>query len=578
MNFQRRAIGQTDANSNAELRGIGDVVERFRLRNLEPSLTACRELVKENAPLDVAVLGQFKSGKSSLLNALVGDDLLPVGVVPVTTVVTRLSAGPGPLSMPDTPAVPSAVVTFLDGRVEPVSRAHIADFVAEARNPGNERRVACVDIATPALVELGGLRLVDTPGLGSILAQNTQSTQAWLPHVAVALVLISADRPLSDEDRTLLAAVRTHAPRVAVILSKSDLLSEEQYAEVEAFVRTGLKRQGLDDGTPVLRFSTRQETPRWVEALLQELLLPVARQVEAERERTLRHKLAALARACREYLSVALRAAERADEQRAALKTAVLNEAVRESVIRDELSLTAQRLIGATRSAFEERFKPRQAALADLLVRRAADELAGWRGNLAVQRQRFEDWLHAELLRELTAESQTVSPLARQLVDQAQERFARLVEAFRDRLSRNMDQALGIKLSPLRWETHPANEVAPPIAVGKVFDIQIDLLWFLLPMPLLGRLFHGHFRRKIPWEVEKNLSRLAADWSDAARVAIAGLHQQAFALVQAEIAAMNDVLSVQRDDAGVIRAELSRIEHAAEAAGQTRKPATEDAT
>jgi GTP-binding protein EngB required for normal cell division len=567
MNREIQAGARAAGDSAEALRIIGDVVERFGLGNLAPALAACRELAECDAPLDVAVVGQFKSGKSSLLNALVGEDLLPVGAVPVTTVVTRLSAGPrtavasgpsaaleppaGPatLSTPGAPAGPSAVVTFLDGRIEPVSRENIADFVAEARNPGNERRVACVDIATPALGELSGLRLVDTPGLGSILAHNTQSTQAWLPHVAVALVLISADRPLSDEDRTLLAAVRTHAPRVAVILSKSDLLSEKQYAEVEAFVRTGLKRQALDEGTPVLRFSTRQDTPRWIEALLQALLLPVARQVEAERERTLRHKLAALARACREYLSVALRAAERTDEQRAVLKAAVLSEAVRESVIRDELSLTAQRLFGATRAAFEERFRPRQAALADLLLRRAADELAGWRGNLAVQRRRFEDWLYAGLLRELTAESQSVSPLARQLVDQAQERFERLVEAFRDRLSRNMDAALGITLSPLRWVTRPAKVVAPPIAVGKVFDIQVDLLWFMLPMRLLGRLFHGHFRRKIPWEVEKNLSRLAADWSDATSAAIQDLQDQALDCVSAELETLTALLA--RPAAGV---------------------------
>lgn len=543
---------ETSHGAITVLDAVSKVVERFTLRSLQPALAACRELAEHDAPLDVAVLGQFKSGKSSLLNALVGAELLPVGVLPVTTVVTRLSAG----------KQCAARVTYLDGRVEPIAVEAVADFVAETRNPGNRRRVACVDLQTPAWSEFDGLRLIDTPGLGSILAHNTQSTQEWLPHVAVALVVVSADRPLADEDRRLLADVRRHAPRVAIILSKVDLLSESQRAEVETFVKTGLQREGFDGSTPILPFSTRIETERWKTGLSNELLLPISRRIEAEREKALSHKLAGLTRACSEYLTVALRAAERTQEQREALKAAVFNESVREAVIRDELSLTSQRLIDATRSPFETQLKSRRYELTDLLVRRAMEELVNWRGDLASQRQRFEDWLHTELLRELSAESESIAPLARQLVDQAQERFARLVEAFRDRLSRNMDAALGIKLSPVTWDVLPVRVTSPPIAIGKIFDIHIDLLWFLIPMRLLGGLFHRHFRRKIPWEVEKNLSRLAADWTDAASAGIANLHKQALESVRNETASLSKMLALRRSDTDELRTELARLGHA----------------
>ncbi len=511
---------------------------------------ACRELAERNAPLDVAVLGQFKSGKSSLLNALVAGDLLPVGVIPVTTVVTRLRAGPRC----------AASVTFLDGRVEPIAVEAVADFVSETGNPGNRRGVVCVDLQTPALAELDGLRLVDTPGLGSILAHNTQSTRDWLPHVAVALVAISADRPLADEDRRLLAEVRRQAPRVAVLLTKVDLLSEAQRAEVEAFVRDGLRREEVDDGTPILPFSTRSQTPHWRGRLTNELLLPVARQIDAERDRVLDHKLAALKLACREYLSVALAAAERTQAQREALKTAVLNESVREALIRDELALTSHRLIGATRPAFEAQLQPRQSELTKRLLLHARGELPRWRGNLAVQRRRFEGWLYEELMRDLADVSRSVAPLARQLVEQAKERFARLVEAFRDRLSRNMDAALGISLSPLRWEPRPAVVAAPPVAIGKVFDIQIELLWFLVPMWLFGGLVHAHFLGRLPWEVEKNLSRLAADWSDATGTAITALHAQALSAVRNELATLTSLLEHPPTTATELRELLDRLE------------------
>jgi predicted GTPase len=79
---------------------LGGVVRRHGLAALSPTLAACEDLARAESPLDVAVLGQFKSGKSSLLNALLGGgmgaggavpagggaDLLPVGVLPVTAV------------------------------------------------------------------------------------------------------------------------------------------------------------------------------------------------------------------------------------------------------------------------------------------------------------------------------------------------------------------------------------------------------------------------------------------------------------------------------------------------------------
>ena len=73
---------------------LRSLVERFGLTTLIPLLEACETLAgSADAPLDVAVFGQFKSGKSSLLNAVLGADVLPVGVLPVTTVVTRVTAG-----------------------------------------------------------------------------------------------------------------------------------------------------------------------------------------------------------------------------------------------------------------------------------------------------------------------------------------------------------------------------------------------------------------------------------------------------------------------------------------------------
>jgi predicted GTPase len=72
-----------------KLRVVADIIQCFQLTALQPALNACEKLIADDAPLDVAVLGQFKSGKSSLLNALLGEPVFPVGALPVTAVITR---------------------------------------------------------------------------------------------------------------------------------------------------------------------------------------------------------------------------------------------------------------------------------------------------------------------------------------------------------------------------------------------------------------------------------------------------------------------------------------------------------
>ena len=84
----------------------------------------------------VSVLGEFKHGKSTLLDALVGEALLPTGVVPVTAVPTEISFGP-----------PGTTIVQADGsrrllRIE----EDLADFVTESANPANTRRIARVEV------------------------------------------------------------------------------------------------------------------------------------------------------------------------------------------------------------------------------------------------------------------------------------------------------------------------------------------------------------------------------------------------------------------------------------------------
>jgi GTP-binding protein EngB required for normal cell division len=178
----------------------------------------------------VACVGQFKRGKSTLINALIGVPLLPVGVIPVTAVITIVRYG----------EAVRARVFFEDGRDESVEPATLAEYISEERNPENVKRVRVVEVMTPSELLATGMCLVDTPGLGSIFRQNTETTRGFLPHVDAALVVLGADPPISGEEADVVEEIAREVPQIVFVLNKADRLSAADVAQAATFTREAL--------------------------------------------------------------------------------------------------------------------------------------------------------------------------------------------------------------------------------------------------------------------------------------------------------------------------------------------------
>jgi hypothetical protein len=86
-----------------------------------------------------------------------------------------------------------------------------------------------------------------------------------------------------------------------------------------------------------------------------------------------------------------------------------------------------------------------------------------------------------------------------------------------------------------------------------------EMLWWLLPMKLIGWLFRRHVLGLIGWEVNKNLARLTVDWSDAVKAALTDQRNQASEWVDAELATLDRMLGQQKDEASVFRAALDQL-------------------
>jgi GTP-binding protein EngB required for normal cell division len=203
----------------------------------------------------LAVLGQFKRGKSTVLNALLGEAILPTSVVPLTAVPTWIEAGPSAgarIKLRD-----GSVREFATQRPEELSSL-LTRYVTESGNPGNALGVTEATVRHPAAILAQGVVLVDTPGIGSTLRQNTEATLRFLPQSDAAVFLVSADPPITETEVEFLQQVQAQVPRLFFVLNKIDYLDEAQRQEALNFLRRVLaERAGVDEAAPIFAVSAR---------------------------------------------------------------------------------------------------------------------------------------------------------------------------------------------------------------------------------------------------------------------------------------------------------------------------------
>ncbi len=146
----------------------------------------------------LVIAGEFNSGKSSFINALLGDKVLAEGVTPTTDRITLLRYGPEPDEKP------------------------VEEFLLERRFPADV---------------LQRLTIVDTPGTNAIIRRHEELTREFIPRSDLVLFITSADRPFTESERAFLAAIQEWGKKIVVILNKVDLLNEQEVDQVVSFIR-----------------------------------------------------------------------------------------------------------------------------------------------------------------------------------------------------------------------------------------------------------------------------------------------------------------------------------------------------
>ncbi|MGD1156830.1 MAG: dynamin family protein [Terriglobia bacterium] len=196
----------------------------------------------------LACIGQFKRGKSTLINALVGEGILPVGFVPVTAVPTVIRYG----------AHKKARIQFRDGAWQEIDASDLEQYVSEEHNPENAKGVGGAEVFVPSALLSTGMCLVDTPGLGSVFTGNTAATQAFIPHIDAALVVVGADPPLAGEELALVEAVGRQVQNLILVLNKADRATEAEKAAAVRFTQQVLGKRLRRSVGPVFEVSAAE--------------------------------------------------------------------------------------------------------------------------------------------------------------------------------------------------------------------------------------------------------------------------------------------------------------------------------
>ena len=534
-------------NTAALLAVIEEISGRFHLATLAPQIQTCRRLLARPESVSVAVLGGFKVGKSSFINTLAGAPILPVGILPATAVLTRVTAGP---KMRVRIALPA-------GSLREISPAEIADWVTQERNPNNAKGVTSVSVEAPTMARFGELVFIDTPGLGSVFAHNSETSLALLPRVEAAILATSCVQALSAADLKLFQQLAATTPRLAVLLTKADLCTSEEQTEITSFVRRLLKEAGV--GATVHLWSQQTGFEEQRAEFLRDVILPLAAEQAAVSLEIAIHKTDQLARELRSLLSAGAAAARRSREEREHLGA------------RLDALCEGSGGVPAVLARFEHEAKsgctvrtlsaidPATTPLREELRKALDQSLAAWGGTLATAGRRYEAWLRDSLARrvmELGREKHDamLAPLSDFAATSEQ-----LVGLFHRHLAVAVREILGVRLELTDWQARLTPPAQPDISVSPAFDLRLDWLWAITPASWVRPRFRRHLRDRIAWEVEKNLSRLAAQWSKALGVAIGGLAATARKHVEMQCTMLKNLLSAENPDPAPWEAELERL-------------------
>jgi hypothetical protein len=256
---------------------------------------------------------------------------------------------------------------------------------------------------------------------------------------------------------------------------------------------------------------------------------------------------------------LALSSAEALESERDALGRQIIGEKEVINEVKAEINLIINHAAGGARSHIAQLLGEHQTALEMRLLGELREEFPRWATSLHCALASFEAWLSRALARELVKVSDEERARLTAPLGRVSRQVFRALQSFRDRLSERTMRAYGVPLRTTEVEIRLEEPKCPDIRIGKVFDRNWELLSPVVPMWLMAGLVARHFAGKVPYMVEKNLSRLASQWAESLCAAMRQIGREAERRLDELVGTVARLVTSGRNDAPLIREDLARI-------------------
>jgi GTP-binding protein EngB required for normal cell division len=174
--------------------------------------------------LNIAILGQFNSGKSSFINALLSEQLLPISILPLTNVFIYVKAGEFRKVQID--FINESPLHF-ESENPDIIKDIISEYATEERNPGNARSVRCLTIYHPSSVLKGGIVFIDTPGISSPTIAVSDGVFKNLFQFDAVFFVLSADNLITEDEIAFIKNAARYTRHIYFVINKIDHLDRD---------------------------------------------------------------------------------------------------------------------------------------------------------------------------------------------------------------------------------------------------------------------------------------------------------------------------------------------------------------
>ncbi len=270
--FRERKLEVTVA-----LQELSEISDGLGAKSLKERLD--RDLVKkmEEDRFHLVVVGEFNHGKSSFVNALLGEAVLPVGVTPTTAAIHHLKYA-------DTP---ESTVVYSSGKRESIPFGDTRRFAVGGGSSPDD--VDYLEVGYPAALLKERILLVDTPGVNDLSLQRADITYSYIPRADAVLFLLDAGQILKESERQFLQdkLLKGSRDKIVFVIAKWDILNDEEKKEALAYARTQLAKLVKDPVVFPVSAETAMQEGKMAESGMPELLAHLTNFLAEERGRIL---------------------------------------------------------------------------------------------------------------------------------------------------------------------------------------------------------------------------------------------------------------------------------------------------